>query len=384
MKITNPIYDAVFKFVLEDHLSACTTLSLLANRKIIDVKPFPQESVILSGDSKLKLMRMDFHAVIELEDGTYQKTIVELQKENIEFSNEDLGRYRRYLGKNYLNPVIVKGKEEHLPILAMYLIGYSVGIPNLAIANKIEYRDSFTEEAVELKSKWPELLSHESRFIFIKNLENMPENNKLVQLLSLFNQDYAMPEKRYILESDTYDKIEDKDIKHIANRLHLATFDAEFVNNIEMEEYYRAQVERQAASLRESEERFAQADAIIAQADEKFAKADAIIAQADEKFAKADAIIAQADAINAQADEKFAKADAINAQADEKFAQSDEKIAQADAIIAQADKKIAQADAINAQTEKKLAQLSETKILLADKLRAKGISEEDIQQILSL
>ena len=81
MEIANPIYDVVFKYLMEDAKSAKLLLSALLEKSIIEIQFLPQE---LSGEKisteenislGLSVYRLDFSARIKDEDGKEQVVI---------------------------------------------------------------------------------------------------------------------------------------------------------------------------------------------------------------------------------------------------------------------------------------------------------------------
>ena len=79
MKIANPIYDAVFKFLMQDINIAKDILSVILNVEIIELELQPQE-VILTVLGGLRLLRLDFKARIRLKDGAEKAILIEIQK----------------------------------------------------------------------------------------------------------------------------------------------------------------------------------------------------------------------------------------------------------------------------------------------------------------
>ena len=79
MTIANPIYDAVFKYLMEDKRIARTILSALLKENIIEVDMRPHE--YSNGQRELlSVFRIDFGATILKSDGSEELILVELQK----------------------------------------------------------------------------------------------------------------------------------------------------------------------------------------------------------------------------------------------------------------------------------------------------------------
>ena len=92
--IANPIYDIVFKYLMEDERIARTILSALLKKDIIKVEVRPHEYANGQRDT-LSVYRIDFGATVRESDGKEQLILIELQKTWLE--TETL-RFRQYLG----------------------------------------------------------------------------------------------------------------------------------------------------------------------------------------------------------------------------------------------------------------------------------------------
>ncbi|NJN34781.1 MAG: hypothetical protein HC817_11545 [Saprospiraceae bacterium] len=70
MIIANPIYDVVFKYLMEDLDIAKGFISRLINENIVEITFQPQEISVRKAfkDEIIRLVRMDFKAVIQLEN----------------------------------------------------------------------------------------------------------------------------------------------------------------------------------------------------------------------------------------------------------------------------------------------------------------------------
>ena len=129
--IANPIYDAVFKFLMEDKKVAKIFLSALLKKDIIDLEMRRHEYTSME-HTRISLFRIDFSAKIRENDGAEHLVLIELQKTWL--ITETL-RFRQYLGTQYLNKEnIIEEKNEHgqrrtygLPIISIYILGHPLG-----------------------------------------------------------------------------------------------------------------------------------------------------------------------------------------------------------------------------------------------------------------
>ena len=203
MLIANPIYDSVFKYLLEDLDISKGILSALLNENIIELSVKPQESISEASvnSQAFTIYRLDFKAVIQLENGEFKKILIELQKSK---RNTDIMRFRRYLAENYQkeDAVTVNNSQitKPLEIVTVYFLGFKLEkilIPILKVSNS--FYDVSKQEFLKDKPKEPfvDLLNHESYTIQIPRL---PENHQtdLENILSVFNQRFSNDDRQQL------------------------------------------------------------------------------------------------------------------------------------------------------------------------------------------
>jgi hypothetical protein len=247
MNIANPIYDVVFKYLMEDLKVARIFLSVLIGKPIEQLDPLPRE---LSGDKdqekgedeseeeqssepSLSIYRLDFAAKIKTTTGAQELVIIEVQKARI---YNDSMRFRRYLGRQYMNAELYtleqgpKGKERKygLPILSIYFFGESLkgleGRPVLHIRNQLI--DRYQQEELTNDDKLLRSLYHEGIIVTIPALKPR-RRDELEQLLAIFDQsnrtatmnilnikveDY--PPKLHPILRRLQKAVKDKDLRH--------------------------------------------------------------------------------------------------------------------------------------------------------------------------
>jgi len=141
MIIANPIYDTVFKRLMENKCITSFFIETLIGERIEDIAVVPQEYTYYTKEKKKKkeetstneeweissIIRFDFVATIRNADGVNKKVLVEIQKSN---KPADLLRFRTYLGEQYKRIDMVEiasGKvEKALPIITIYLLGFTI------------------------------------------------------------------------------------------------------------------------------------------------------------------------------------------------------------------------------------------------------------------
>ena len=102
ISVANPIYDSVFKFLMEDERIAKTILSALLKEEVLSVEIRRHEHTNTTRDT-LSMFRIDFAAKVRDEKGKEKLILIELQKTWLE--TETL-RFRQYLGAQYLLSLI--------------------------------------------------------------------------------------------------------------------------------------------------------------------------------------------------------------------------------------------------------------------------------------
>ena len=266
--IANPIYDVVFKYLLDDILIAKELLSTILGVNIIEIAVKPQETVVNDETSgEIKIFRLDFKAVIKMEDGLHKTVLIELQKARKSY---DISRFRTYLGENYKKQETITstdGTQEpsSLEIVSIYILGFNlegVEVPVLKVSRT--YTDAITNEIVAANNDFITKLTHESYTIQVKRLRR-EQRNKLEEVLEIFSQDNATQNLHNIeIASESKNPL----VKKIVKRLSKAasdetikrTMDAEdmieMLINREAKEQLKIQAEMYEEMLKESNEQF--------------------------------------------------------------------------------------------------------------------------------
>ncbi|MBF0227936.1 MAG: hypothetical protein HQK76_21045, partial [Desulfobacterales bacterium] len=98
MEIANPIYDVVFKYMMDDNKVAKLLLSAIIGEEIENLDFKPQEYSTALEIRSITVYRLDFAAKIKTKTGEYKQVIVEIQKAKFP---TDIMRFRKYLGEQY-------------------------------------------------------------------------------------------------------------------------------------------------------------------------------------------------------------------------------------------------------------------------------------------
>jgi hypothetical protein len=287
MIIANPIYDVVFKYLLEDVEIARELLSTILGEDVQSVEVKPQEtSTETSGD--IRILRFDFKAVIKKPNGEIRKVLIELQKAKQAF---DVMRFRRYLGDNYRKEDTIFNDEglsetRPLPIITIYFLGFPLNsIPSGVVKINREYRDVVTQEILDIKEDFVELLTHDSYLIQVRKLAKAARN-KLERVLHIFSPIYQSTSDKHQVnfQGDTNDPL----VKKMVERLERAIASEEIRDKMDVEDELDRIFERE---MRKKDEIIAEKEDIIAEKEEIIAEKEEIIAEKEEIIAEKDKLL---------------------------------------------------------------------------------------------
>ena len=236
--VANPLYDAVFKYMMEDERIAKTLLSALLQKTVIAVEMRRHEYPNISRDA-ISMFRVDFAATVLEDDGSKNLILIELQKTWLE--TETL-RFRQYLAVQYNNKENMRKETKSkyaLPTVAVYLLGHCVGKftePVIYAKHKV-YDYEGNEILQETPDPFVESLQHDSIIVQIPLLRGKV-NNHLERVLSVFDQTLAYEEDRRVLRVDESQYAGDGEMEYIVHRLQSAAADPEMRYQMNAEEYF--------------------------------------------------------------------------------------------------------------------------------------------------
>lgn len=248
--IANPIYDSVFKYLMEDERIAKTLLSALLKKEVVEVKVRRNEYSNGTRD-KISMFRIDFGAKIKENDGTQHLVLIELQKTWLE--TETL-RFRQYLGAQYGNPEnILKDDNPNgyaIPMITVYLLGHKVGDieePVLYV-NHRPYDYYGNEVHKGIPDPFVDSLVHDSIIVQIPRLQGKT-NNRLEKVLSVFDQSQKDKDNRQVLNVEEGKYEDDDDMLYILRRLLSASSDSELRQSMNVEDEYFLALENRDTQL---------------------------------------------------------------------------------------------------------------------------------------
>ena len=251
IQIANPIYDSVFKYLMEDERIAKTLLSALLKKEVVAVEMRRNEYTNGVRDN-ISMFRIDFGAHVKEPDGTIRLVLIKLQKTWLE--TETL-RFRQYLGAQYSNPENVPSENNKdgyaIPMVAIYLLGHRVGdinVPVLYVKHKAyDYDGNVVTDGIP--DPFVESLIHDSIIVQIPLLHGQV-NNRLEKVLSVFDQSQKNGSDRHVLNVNDSPFDDDDDMQYLLRRLLMAAANAQLRQEMNVEdEYFKALEDRDTALM---------------------------------------------------------------------------------------------------------------------------------------
>ena len=285
MVVANPIYDTVFKYLMEDERIARTILSALLKRDIVkvDVRPYEYSN---NKRETLSVFRIDFAATVREADGKEQVILIELQKTWL--PTETL-RFRQYLGVQYENPknIVTESKDQHaLPMVAVYLLGHCVGDIEEPVIYVHHNVYDYNEQPVTkgIPDAFVDSLTHDSIIVQIPRLHGII-NNRLDEVLSIFDQNRINSENQHVLDLDDSVYAEDDiEMQRILRRLLMAASDVEMRMDMNVEDEYFSIIESRDTDIMIKTRELAEKTVLLNEKDAQLEQKDAQLEQMKDKY----------------------------------------------------------------------------------------------------
>ena len=197
MVIANPIYDVVFKRMMENERVAKFFIGTLLEQTIETIAVKPTEFTYTDELAGLSVFRLDFIATIKTETGEYKKVLIEIQKAKNQI---DVMRFRNYLAEHYKKEDTINKEKLVLPITTIYILGFKLPeIITPCIKVERNYKDLINKITLETKSDFVEKLTHDSYVVQVERITDR-YSTKLDKLLSVFEQTNFVDDKKIIKE----------------------------------------------------------------------------------------------------------------------------------------------------------------------------------------
>ncbi|WPL19814.1 PD-(D/E)XK nuclease family transposase [Thiorhodovibrio winogradskyi] len=291
MHIANPMYDTVFKYLLEDNALAKLLIGTILQEDILSLEFCPQErtqQIERPGKRVLTVYRMDFAARVRNVEGIERQVLIELQK--AKFAT-DILRFRRYLGAQYRDPENIRmvtresgdQTREGIPILTIYFLGHALEHSEAPVIHvRRDCVDLASGQSLAQAEPFIESLTHDSYVIQIPKLKGQ-RRTAVEEMLQLFDQSRTGRDRHYL-------SIDEQDIppeyRPLLRRLQQAAAEPEIADAMELEDEILEELQDIERKLEQAEERV---EAALARAEVEQARAEAALARAEVEQARAEA-----------------------------------------------------------------------------------------------
>ena len=296
--IANPIYDTVFKFLMEDNRVAKILLSALLQKEVVEVR-MRQTEYTDSNRSPISMFRLDFAAKVREKDGTERLIMIELQKTWLE--TETL-RFRQYLGTQYLDESNIPEGEDNedghaLPMVSIYILGHKLGdLQEPVVYVRQRYLDQDSNPIVRgVPDPFIESLTHDTIVVQIPYLKGRVRNH-LERLLNLFDQDYRVKTDRHLLEVDE-EKLVGEDEWWVMYRLVKAASMPDTRKAMRVEDEILSVVEKRDTTIMVQEEEIKQNKKTIELKDQELEQKELQLKQNKKELAEKDQKLEQQDQV---------------------------------------------------------------------------------------
>ncbi len=273
MVIANPIYDVVFKRMMENDKVAKFFIGTLLEKTIETVEVKPQEFTYIDELAGLAVFRLDFIATIKTDTGEYKKVLIEIQKAK---NHIDLMRFRNYLAEQYKKEDLINDEKVILPITTIYILGFKLPeISSPCIKVERNYRDLIDKKIIDGKSDFVEKLTHDSFVVQVNRITDRYQT-RLDKLLSIFEQTNFVDDKKIIKEFNH--EVDIDELKIATDILHHSGTNPEEKKKIETEqeawrtvnamtEELRQKVKEQDKALTEKDQALTEKDQALTEKD---------------------------------------------------------------------------------------------------------------------
>jgi len=288
MHIANPIYDIVFKYLMEDSKIAKLVIGTIIECDITELTFFPQEHTSRLDKPSLTIYRLDFSATIKTADGPKQ-ILIEIQK--AKFAT-DIMRFRRYLGAQYASRTAVHERKP-LPIISIYFLGYPLGdttAPLIKVQRHL-YDVLNNHQQIEKKIDFIESLTHDSFIIQIPYLSRQYSND-IECLLSVFDQ-HQRTQDHHVLNVKE-DNFPEK-YRPIIRRLQTAVAEQEVREVMEMEDDFLEELQNKEREIADKDKALEESAKSLAEKDESLKLKDKSLEEKNKSLEQKDKSLEEKD-----------------------------------------------------------------------------------------
>jgi len=205
MIIANPLYDVVFKRLMENDKVAKFFIGTLLDVTVETITVQPQEFTFLKdldpndpgirkfAEEKIRerlsmnVFRLDFVATVKTDNGERKKILIEIQKAK---NPIDVMRFRNYLAEQYKKEDALEHTNVALPITTIYILGFTLPeVESPCIKVERTYKDLVHKTVLTQKSAFIEQLTHDSFVVQAGRITDRYQT-RLDKLLSIFEQQH--------------------------------------------------------------------------------------------------------------------------------------------------------------------------------------------------
>jgi hypothetical protein len=310
--IANPLYDSVFKYLMEDQKIARLLLGAIIGETITALEPRPQEfSLPADAPGAHTVYRLDFSAVIKTPRGS-RTVIVEVQKAKLA---TDIIRFRRYLGQQYANPENSEDRgatKVGLPIISIYFLGYALdGLEAPIVKVQRSYLDVSTQEVCPGRHEFLESLTHDSYVIQVTRLRRR-RRTELEAVLAVFDPENRTADHHIL-------NVREEDIpsrfRPLLRRLQAAAATAQVRETMIVEDEIFAELadaERRCAraleALQEKDQALSAQEQALREKDQALSEKDLALSEKDQAISEKDLTISEKDQALSEKDQALAAA----------------------------------------------------------------------------
>nr|VFK02755.1 MAG: PD-(D/E)XK nuclease family transposase [Candidatus Kentron sp. H]VFK02977.1 MAG: PD-(D/E)XK nuclease family transposase [Candidatus Kentron sp. H]VFK05676.1 MAG: PD-(D/E)XK nuclease family transposase [Candidatus Kentron sp. H] len=240
MQIANPIYDVVFKHLMQNNEIAILILSTILDEEILTLELLPQETAVALENHSFTVYRLDFAALIKTAIGEEKHVVIEIQKAKFA---ADIMRFRRYLGEQHRKGFPVEGDKplKAMPIISIYFLGYRLNRVDVPVIKVLRsYYDAATGEEISAREEFIESLTHDSFVIQIPYLGS-ERKTAAERLLAVFDQHRKVQGDEHILDIDEVAYPEE--YRQVARWLNRAISEPEIRRTMDVEDEILAELE---------------------------------------------------------------------------------------------------------------------------------------------
>ncbi|MBR1767706.1 MAG: hypothetical protein IJ742_03220 [Prevotella sp.] len=214
-----------------------------------------------------------------------------------------------------------ESKDQHaLPMVAVYLLGHCVGDieePVIYVNHQAyDYDDKLVTKGIP--NAFVDSLTHDSIIVQIPRLHGKI-NNRLDEVLSIFDQTYKNGSNQHMLDLDDSCYAEDDvEMQRILRRLLIAAADVDMRMDMNVEDEYYSIIEKQDTDIlmktRELAEKSAQLNEKTAQLNKKTAQLNEVNSQLNEVNSQLNEVNSQLNEVNSQLNEVNSQLNEVNSQ----------------------------------------------------------------------